>query len=126
MFTGRLCGGIPARSCPAIEIEPAEGVSKPANMRIRVVLPQPDGPRSAKNSRSKMSSDTLLTAVKLPKFFETFSIRISGFAEGSSHGANLRRIGPIALAAITDFPRSMSDERKGRCARRRPFYVTCA
>ena len=43
---------------------PSVGVSKPASMRSSVVLPQPDGPSSAKNSRSWMSSDSRSTAAK--------------------------------------------------------------
>jgi len=38
-----------------------------------VVLPHPDGPSSAKNSRAKMSSVRPSTAVKSPKRFVTFS-----------------------------------------------------
>ena len=51
MFTGRLLGGTPAISWPAIKICPSLGFSNPASMRIIVVLPQPEGPSSAKNSR---------------------------------------------------------------------------
>ena len=50
MLTGRRQGGTRATSWPSISMLPAEGVSKPASMRSNVVLPQPDGPRSAKNS----------------------------------------------------------------------------
>ena len=39
-------------------MRPSLGVSKPASMRSSVVLPQPDGPSSAKNSFSRMSSET--------------------------------------------------------------------
>ena len=52
MFTARLLGGIGAMSCPASRICPSVGFSNPASIRIIVVLPQPDGPSSAKNSRS--------------------------------------------------------------------------
>ena len=52
MFTARLLGGTGTMSCPASSIRPDVGFSNPASMRIIVVLPQPDGPRSAKNSRS--------------------------------------------------------------------------
>ncbi len=51
MLTGRLFGGIGAMSTPSTMIVPALGVSNPASMRISVVLPQPDGPSRAKNSR---------------------------------------------------------------------------
>ena len=51
MLAGRFQGGTAAMSWPSIRILPAVGVSKPASMRRSVVLPQPDGPSSAKNSR---------------------------------------------------------------------------
>ena len=45
---------------------------EPASIRMIVVLPQPDGPRRAKNSRSKMSRLRLSIAVKLPNRLVTF------------------------------------------------------
>src|SRR6186713_1424582 len=58
---------MPARSWPASSTRPASGASKPASRRSSVVLPQPDGPSSAKNSRSWISSVTPSTAAKSPK-----------------------------------------------------------
>ena len=43
MFTGRRCGGTPARSAPFSVTRPLSGVSKPAMQRISVVLPHPMG-----------------------------------------------------------------------------------
>src|SRR3990167_2061195 len=40
------------------------------------------------------------TAVKSPKRLVTLRNSMKGFAEGSIHGANFRRTGPTALAAI--------------------------
>ena len=37
-------------------------------------MPQPDGPSSAKNSFSRIDSDTLSTAVRMPKFLLTPSM----------------------------------------------------
>ena len=51
MLAGRFHGGTAAMSWPSIRILPAVGVSNPASIRSSVVLPQPDGPSSAKNSR---------------------------------------------------------------------------
>ena len=42
-------------------------LAKPASMRSSVVLPQPEGPSSAKNSPSPMSTETLSTAATEPK-----------------------------------------------------------
>ena len=57
MLTGRSCGGICAMSLPSSRMRPSSGVSKPASIRSSVVLPQPLGPSSAKNSPARMSSD---------------------------------------------------------------------
>ncbi len=51
-------------------IRPSSGVSKPASIRSSVVLPQPLGPSSAKNSPARISSDSRSTARKLPNFFD--------------------------------------------------------
>src|SRR6516225_2760865 len=49
-LTLRLCGGIPVTSVPSSRIVPSVGCSKPAISRSVVVLPQPEGPSSEKNS----------------------------------------------------------------------------
>src|SRR6185369_12986860 len=41
---------------------PAVGISKPAVRRSRVVLPQPDGPSSVKNSFCRIVTETLSNA----------------------------------------------------------------
>ena len=87
MFTARLFGGMGEMSCPASSISPSVGVSNPASMRINVVLPQPEGPSRAKNSRSKISMDRSSIAVKLPKRLVTFWNLIRGVSLGSSQGA---------------------------------------
>src|SRR4051812_11356161 len=66
MLVGRLLGGVSAISSPPIRIWPPVGVSRPEIIRRRVVLPQPDGPSSAKNSFWAISIETLSTARMLP------------------------------------------------------------
>ena len=66
MLTGRLCAGIRSRSWPSTSMRPDSGVSKPAIERSSVVLPQPDGPSSAKNSLSAMSSEMPCRATVSP------------------------------------------------------------
>src|SRR6185295_7639276 len=61
-------------------ILPDEGSSSPAIIRNVVVLPQPEGPSSTKNSPSAMVNDDARTAVKSPKRFCTLSSRISATA----------------------------------------------
>ena len=46
-------------------------------MRNSVVLPQPDGPRSEKNSPRAIEISTLLTALTAPKCFDTLRIEIN-------------------------------------------------
>src|ERR1043165_7073006 len=52
---------------PASRIVPEVGVSRPATIRSVVVLPQPDGPSSAKNDPRGTSRSRSLTAVNAPK-----------------------------------------------------------
>jgi hypothetical protein len=73
MFTGLRFGGTVEMSCPSIRMRPSVGVSKPASMRSRVVLPQPDGPSRQKNSPSSMVRETLSTATMRPNRLVTFS-----------------------------------------------------
>ena len=56
MLTSRLFGGTSVTSVPCRYTVPAVGSSKPAIIRIVVVLPQPDGPSSEKNSPSAMAT----------------------------------------------------------------------
>src|SRR5687768_3566168 len=58
-------------SLPASSIRPAVGSSSPATIRRVVVLPQPDGPSSAKNWPRPTSRSRSSTAVKLPNRFVT-------------------------------------------------------
>jgi hypothetical protein len=50
MFTSRLLAGTPVTSLPCSCTVPRVGSSKPATIRMVVVLPQPDGPSNEKNS----------------------------------------------------------------------------
>ena len=50
MPTLRLQGASLVTSRSPIRMRPLEGVPKPAISRSKVVLPDPDGPRNAKNS----------------------------------------------------------------------------
>src|SRR5207248_4170271 len=58
-------------------IRPASSSQKPATMRNSVVLPQPDGPSSVKNSPSRTASDTSSTARTVPKVRATPSMVIA-------------------------------------------------
>ena len=56
---------------PAIETLPAVGVSNPEIILSKVVLPQPDGPSSEKNSPCCICSETPFRALTEPKSLVT-------------------------------------------------------
>ncbi len=59
---------------------PAVGSSNPAIIRSIVVLPEPEGPRRAKNSPSTMSRSMSSTATTSPKVLVTPTRRTAGVA----------------------------------------------
>ena len=63
MLVGRGLGGTADMGWPSMKISPWVGISKPAIMRSSVVLPQPEGPSSEKNSPRRMSKVTSSTAL---------------------------------------------------------------
>src|ERR1700688_1322197 len=77
MLTGRRWGGTAPMSSPSSRIRPSLGGPQPARRRNSLVLPQPEGPSSAKNSPWLMSSVSALTAATAPKRLVTASKRIS-------------------------------------------------
>ena len=81
-----VCGRVTGR--PATRISPAEGASRPAIMSSSVLLPQPDGPRTDRNSPSPTSSETPSSAwtgspAAVEYVFDTPLARMSG---GSATG----------------------------------------
>ena len=97
MLTGRSCGSTCAMSLPSSRMRPSSGVSKPASIRSSVVLPQPLGPSSAKNSPALMSSESRSTARKPPNFFTTASMRSSGMSGSSACGAGFDTASPASM-----------------------------
>src|SRR5829696_6616967 len=84
VFTSRSNGGIFVTSRPPSSIRPSSGSSKPAMSRSIVVLPEPDGPRSEKNSPRRTSSSTPSTAATSPNRFTTPMARTSKSATPAS------------------------------------------
>ena len=80
MLTGRLSGRRVGDVDPAELDPPAVGSSKPPIIRRVVVLPQPDGPSSEKNSPGRISSEMSSTARTSRNRFDTPDRRISGTA----------------------------------------------
>src|SRR5271165_678705 len=67
---------------PPMRMSPEVGVSNPAIMRKRVVFPEPDGPRKTRNSPSRVSRLTLLTAPSCPALKTFVNSRVSTTAIG--------------------------------------------
>ena len=64
MLTGRRFGGTPCMLLPPIRMSPLSGCMKPAIMRSKVVLPQPEGPRMEKKLPRATENESASTAVK--------------------------------------------------------------
>src|SRR3954471_7964492 len=78
-------------SCPASRIVPEVGDSSPATIRRVVVLPQPEGPRSAKKDPRGTSRSRSCTAVKPPKDLVTDRSRSPSNPSGASVAAAASR-----------------------------------
>jgi hypothetical protein len=66
VLTGRLNGGSAATSAPSIRICPSVARSKPAISLRVVVLPDPDAPRTVRNSPVSTASEMPSSAVNAP------------------------------------------------------------
>ncbi|MNH42403.1 hypothetical protein D3C79_1040920 [compost metagenome] len=77
MLIGRSYGGMSVMSTPSRKIRPSDGRSKPASMRSKVDLPEPEPPSRAKISPLRISRDTSSTATVSSNFFVTRSILTS-------------------------------------------------
>ena len=76
---------------------PDVGSSSPAIIRKVVVLPQPDGPRSAKNDPCGMTNERSSTALKSPYVLVRFFNIKSPFAEVDASTAIRRYQPPIEM-----------------------------
>ena len=65
----------PATTSSETTTHPASGCSKPAIIRSSVVLPQPDGPSTARSSPGSMSRFSSRTALTEPNDFDSPRIR---------------------------------------------------
>ena len=82
MAMSRSIGGRSFTTRPSMQMSPAVISSSPATMRSVVVLPQPEGPTSTTNSRSRISRFTSLTAwvssyFLFRSFMRTFAISLA-------------------------------------------------
>src|SRR3989442_14129964 len=65
---------------------PSSGMSRPAMMRSNVVLPQPDGPSSEKNSPLRIETLTRSSASTSPNLRVRFSTSIAGVSIATASG----------------------------------------
>ena len=77
VLTLRWWGATLDTSTPSSITLPLVGCSKPAIIFSRVVLPQPDGPRSEKNSPRAIAKSARSTAMKSPNSLRTPSSTIT-------------------------------------------------
>src|SRR3546814_17541247 len=132
MFTGRLFGSTPSITWSSMTISPTVGYSNPASMRSSVVLPQPDGPSSAKNSPSTISKQASSTAVTcspnrlvtlqmemLGFFWLSMSARLLAAARLDPHGddGDRQRQHDQHRRGGVDFRRPADTTRRANCAR---------
>jgi hypothetical protein len=66
-------GSTEVTSMPPIRTVPFDGVSSPATMRSKVDLPQPEGPRSTRNSPALATKSISAKATVEPKRFSMWS-----------------------------------------------------
>ena len=105
-------------------MRPPSGRSKPAIMRRSVVLPQPEGPSSVKNSPASTEKLTSSTAVKSPK--RRVTLRISSSAIGRGPGiTNCARIVSEAATVSIAVRARAGEAHPGECATRDHGAVAC-
>src|SRR3954469_3442182 len=75
-------------SLPASVMAPELGVSRPATIRSVVVLPQPEGPSSAKNEPRGTSRSRSRTAWKAPKCLVSRRIASPSYDAGSASASS--------------------------------------
>ena len=71
MAIPRAVGGSPPTERPSISMSPVVNSSRPANKRSRVLLPQPDGPTSTRNSPEPMERSIPFKMARSPNDFLT-------------------------------------------------------
>src|SRR5215470_5229003 len=91
MPTLRLKGGAKVTGASAMKTSPSVGTAKPATQASVVVLPDPEGPSSVRNSPARAVSVTPSTARVAPYVFTRPSMRTSA----PLAGAPLGRAGPM-------------------------------
>src|SRR5713101_9543619 len=126
MAMSRSLGGTSLTFSVPMKMSPPETSSRPAIMRSVVLLPQPDGPTSTRNSLSGISRLTLRTASTSSYFFDTFRRATSAILHstlwrhgdrwpGLSLGCTGGETGDVVVhqESVDDQRRRRGDERAG-------------
>jgi hypothetical protein len=100
-------------SSPSKITRPWLGGKSPLIRLKKVVLPAPFGPITARSSPAAMSNDTSSTALSVPKWRETFSMRRNGPADAAC-GVAACAFGPVDSRAVAVLMRLSCDGRKCR------------
>src|ERR1700694_345331 len=121
MAMSRSLGGTSLTLSVPMKMSPPEASSRPAIMRSVVLLPQPDGPTSTRNSLSGISRLTLRTASTSSYFFDTFRRATSAILHSTLWRRGARRRPRLSLGcaggqtgAVVVHQEGIDDERRGR------------
>src|SRR5438105_282013 len=106
-------------SRPRSSTRPSSGRSKPAISRRVVVLPEPDGPRSVKNSPRATSRSTWSTATTSPYVFRiptqwTSGVEGAGVGAASTSGSSRTCVAKCFLQQLEPPPQLLVGDRKRR------------
>jgi hypothetical protein len=97
-------------SCPSATTVPDVGFTMPQMTPMSVVLPAPFGPRSAKISPRRISSDTFFSASKPDAYvFESFSTKM---IVGVRVESFIVRVRPANRATTAAAPQSVSSRQR--------------
>src|SRR5262249_35882313 len=94
MAMSRSLGGTSLTFSVPMKMSPPEASSSPAIMRSVVLLPQPDGPTSTRNSLSGISRLTFRTASTSSYFFETLRSATSAMFDSTPPAIVATRLRP--------------------------------
>src|SRR5262245_53408280 len=114
--------GLASKSSSLKRTEPLSAVSSPAITRSSVVLPEPEGPSSARNSPSSASSDTDLSTGERPKDLR-MSVISRDIEPSSTPPLRRQLIGELHLQHSLHRKRDQCKKRKQRGDRERRHEI---
>src|SRR5690349_8214777 len=105
----RFSGRSVVMSWPSSTMRPRLGSTKPATICSVVVLPQPEGPSSERNSPFSIDSDRPSTAVKSPKCLASpssmrYDMAVASVSSASTLDRAVPAVGPLAALLVDHRP----------------------